>query len=188
MEDHRSVTEWFCDYAWCGKTFKSYRTLWLHNNQSHQMGVFKCTSPDCSFVGTNRQQMNSHHGRQHRRLTCAIADCALSFPNRYYLSAHQRDDHSCGKLYSCKWEDCVYESKHLAAIISHVRGVHFRLPVTRKEQKERGIVDERNANDFINIISIHPLVPPPQTQGPEVDPATVSGTSGATSITLETSK
>ena len=36
-------------------------------------------------------------------------------------------------------------------MLIHIRVVHFKLPRYVKEQQRRGIVDHRDANDFIEV-------------------------------------
>lgn len=41
---------------------------------------------------------------------------------------------------------------HSSDTIKHIRMKHFRVPRTKKEQREKNIVDSRNAHDYMQVL------------------------------------
>ena len=74
----------------------------------------------------------------------------MSFPTDYELANHERV-HLASKPYKCSWNECSFAAAKRSNLMQHIRTKHFKLPLTIKEQKERGIVDDRNPDDYIEV-------------------------------------
>ena len=74
----------------------------------------------------------------------------MSFPTDYELANHERV-HLASKPYKCSWNGCGFAAAQRIHVTQHVRMKHFKLPRFLKEQNRRGIVDDRNPDDYIEV-------------------------------------
>ena len=66
------------------------------------------------------------------------------------LAIHEHG-HLSIKPYRCSWNECAFTASQRSHVTRHIRIVHFNLPKTVKQQKERGIVDDRKPDDYIEV-------------------------------------
>ena len=76
--------------------------------------------------------------------------CNKSFKTDNDLARHERI-HLGLKPYKCSWNNCIFSAKRRDSVIQHIRTVHFQLPESVKEQQRRGIVDQRDPNELIEV-------------------------------------
>ena len=133
---------------------KTHSILAMHDYKNHEHGQFECGNEQCGFVGETRNEVHLHQKREHRDRSChcKFDGCFKSFPNHASLAIHERV-HLATKPYKCSWPQCAYASASAQRnhVTTHIRVAHFKLPSTVKEQKQRGIVDQRNPDDYIEV-------------------------------------
>ena len=147
---HANTTEWRC--AKCSRRFKSHKILVVHDYHYHEQGQFECTNGQCHFTGDTRVEVMLHQQRDHtaRNYRCRFAGCIKEFKSDTMLARHERV-HLSIKPFQCAWPDCSYSSTVRGSVTKHIRTVHFKLPKSIKEQKQRGIVDDRKPEDYIEV-------------------------------------
>lgn len=57
------------------------------------------------------------------------------------------------KSFYCKWPECGHSSKNFYNLAKHVRHHHFNLPLTKQEQTELNIVDDRDPLKFVGELT-----------------------------------
>ena len=136
----------------CGRGFKTHHNLAKHYFMQHEHGQFECGYEQCDFVGETRNDVRLHQDREHRgrNYQCQFDGCRQSFQTDTTLASHERL-HLATKPFKCSWPECAYAAVQRIHVTTHIRVVHFKLPVTVKEQKRRGIVDQRNPDDYIEV-------------------------------------
>src|SRR5699024_1022823 len=82
--------------------------------------------------------------------TCKFHGCSQSFKDDAWLARHELT-HLGIKPFKCSWNKCSYAAAQRGAVTRHIRTRHFGLPDTVKEQKRRGIVDDRIPDDYIEV-------------------------------------
>lgn len=75
--------------------------------------------------------------------------CNNSYSNSFNLNRHLFR-HQKVKPFRCKWAGCNQRGSQKCDLIRHIRIQHFHLPKTMREQKEQGIADVRDPNDYIH--------------------------------------
>ncbi|KAI2795619.1 hypothetical protein RDWZM_007367 [Blomia tropicalis] len=83
---------------------------------------------------------------------CEYEKCGKSFVSKNRLRRHQMI-HTGICPFRCRWMQCNYSSNQKAMVIRHIRTQHFKLPFTVKAQKEMKIVDHRDPNDYLEIVT-----------------------------------
>ena len=147
-EDHPSLV-WHCTE--CGIEQKDHSSLHTHMLRHHHPGLFACPAEQCRFEASTRQAVVSHCATTHQNFVCSVAGCDKAFSRKDSLKKHEAT-HREARPYRCKWPGCALDAKRLDRLVRHIRVVHFKLPETKKVQQERGIVDDRNPNDFIEVV------------------------------------
>ena len=74
----------------------------------------------------------------------------MSFSSDSKLATHERV-HLATKAYKCSWNGCDFSAAQRGNVTKHIRMKHFKLPVSLKEQNRRGIVDDCNPDDYIQV-------------------------------------
>ncbi|KAJ6220247.1 hypothetical protein RDWZM_006059 [Blomia tropicalis] len=166
---------WPC--AQCEKHFDSPKLLSDHVTQFHELGHFRCSCGEYEIHG-NRRSVHSHIQYHHRSplYRCPEKKCSNSYVRRLDLVNHLRfhydiktkrcslcgkgfvqtcdykrhmNSHMGHKPYRCIWPECTKSAGDRAIIFRHIRVQHFNLPATKKEQRELGITDNRDASKYI---------------------------------------
>ena len=155
LETHDYTVKWMCSQ--CTKGYKTHSVLAKHDYLKHEHGQFECGNEQCGneqcgFVGETRIKVQLHQEREHRGriYRCQFDGCLKSFPTDALLATHERI-HLATKPYKCSWPECDFASALRGNVTAHIRVMHFKLPVTVKEQKNLGIVDQRNPDDYIEV-------------------------------------
>lgn len=148
---HESMSDFPCFI--CSLGHPTYRALSAHQFDHHEEGIFRCSKRECPYLGTNRSKVYRHIGNEHsQKHICPFDGCAATFVSLSNLRKHQ-STHSQVKPFICRYPDCTgYAATTKTLILAHIRMVHFKLPQTKKKQLEMGIVDERDPNDFIEMV------------------------------------
>lgn len=83
--------------------------------------------------------------------------CGKKFYLQNELKRHEMI-HTNSRPFVCTWPRCTRRTLHKFQIIKHIRTVHFKLPVTRKQQLKMNIHDDRDPKTFFtfNPAHIHP--------------------------------
>lgn len=136
----------------CSIKFNGYFPFITHEFQQHEEGIFRCSRVGCDFVAAIRDLVYKHAKTEHVKFVCTFAGCDATFECYSYLKRHRRI-HSQVKPYCCKWPGCGYSSTQCGAVIQHIRIRHFRLPSSVKKQRELNIIDQRNPNDYLEVIT-----------------------------------
>ncbi|KAJ6217616.1 hypothetical protein RDWZM_008773 [Blomia tropicalis] len=176
--DHDKILPYRCRVVGCGRMFDSRKDFWTHIRsghtdyvcsicsvkfngyfpfithefQLHEEGIFKCSREGCDFVAPIRDLVYKHTKTEHVKFVCNYQGCGQSFECYSYLKRHRRI-HSQVKPYRCKWPGCGYSSTQCGAVIQHIRIRHFKLPSSVKKQKELNIIDHRNPNDYLEVLT-----------------------------------
>ena len=136
----------------CGTICKSKTILQKHIRVLHHEGQFGCSKEQCGVVSKTRQAAVNHYNKSHKPFVCRWEGCDQSFRNKCGLTDHERE-HSGSKPYHCKYAECSYATNSMGNIKQHIRMLHFKLPRTIKEQQQLGIVDDRDCDEFIQIVA-----------------------------------
>lgn len=153
--EHPNINEWHCLY--CPperpKYFPLMHNLGLHLRHYHQEGVFRCTYPDCGHVGNVRGLMYNHYKQQHQNtgFQCQFEGCGMSFTSRANLKSHQRL-HLGVEPFRCKFPGCNYASVARNNTINHIRRMHLKTPLTKRERLQKGVVEQRDPRDFLQVM------------------------------------
>ena len=99
---------------------------------------------------TKRTKTSTSGTVRTKKFACKFQACDRSFLWDAHLKRHERI-HLNIEPFRCIWPDCNHADKQKQNLVKHVRAKHFKLPETVKEQKQRGIVDQRNPDDFIEV-------------------------------------
>src|SRR5699024_5330311 len=121
-----------CKCYQCGLECKNHEYLKTHNRRFHMKGRFQCIVGQCDFTGATRQVVINHYNSNHGKFVCTFEGCDKSFSDKPNLKSHERL-HSGSKPFRCKWNECNYACANYSNAVKHVRKVHFRLPITRRE-------------------------------------------------------
>ena len=116
-----------------------------HHQNSYQQHQHSQNNNDNNIPQQNQQQLQ-------RQYQCSIPECGRAFQTKTLLRRHQRF-HIRIKPYRCRYPNCGYASEVQYAAITHIRTVHYNLPATLKEQRERQIVDNRDPKDLLDIVT-----------------------------------
>ena len=131
---------------------KTQKSLETHVRLYHEFGRFECAIPDCHFTADTRAVVQNHQKGAHvpKKYACKFRGCNQSFCTDFLLANHERV-HLSTKPYKCSWNECRFTSAKRGDVRRHIRTRHFKLPELVKEQNRRGIVDDRNPDDYIMV-------------------------------------
>ena len=148
-QQHRNLTSWHCGH--CSTVAKTQKQLTRHIWQYHELGRFKCAQPQCNLTADTRYVVLSHQ-KVHapKKYLCKFRGCTQSFLDDFKLASHERV-HLSSKPYKCSLDGCAFAAVQRSNMTRHIRTKHFKLPVSIKEQNRRGIVDQRNPADYIEV-------------------------------------
>src|SRR5699024_5152570 len=104
----------------------------------------------CGVVASTRQAARNHFNTTHGEFRCNFVGCHKAFGSISHLKSHEIV-HLNLHPYRCKWPGCEKTCKVESNLISHIRGVHFKLPITLREQQKRGILDDRDPKEFVEV-------------------------------------
>ena len=149
-QQHGNMTRWHCGQ--CSKVMKSREALVIHVWHYHEPGHFEYTIADCHFTADTRSVVHMHQLAAHapKKCSCKFRGCSKSFRADYVLALHERV-HLGTKPFKCSWNECSFASAKRSDVKRHIRTKHFKLPNSLKEQNRRGIVDDRNPDDYIEV-------------------------------------
>ena len=108
------------------------------------------SSSSSNQQSTSLQSQSSSSSNTIKPYWCRFEGCARSFTAPAHLKEHE-NIHLGVRPYLCKWPDCGYDSTQRNNVITHIRGKHFNLPPTIKEQRERNIRDNRDPSKFLEV-------------------------------------
>ncbi|KAI2797053.1 Protein abhd12b [Blomia tropicalis] len=143
----------------------SFQSQLNHNNNNNYQ---QQNQPSTSKLRNVQQTQQQAKPRTAFRQSCK--QCGATF-NDYFLLVEHLQLHATTELkpYQCMWPKCTYACSTRSNAIKHVRSKHFHLPVTLIKQRERGIVDNRDPNDFIRDNG-NETQPIPKWEPPPVQP------------------
>lgn len=143
----------------------SFQSQLNHNNNNNYQ---QQNQPSTSKLRNVQQTQQQAKPRTAFRQSCK--QCGATF-NDYFLLVEHLHLHATTELkpYQCMWPKCTYACSTRSNAIKHVRSKHFHLPVTLIKQRERGIVDNRDPNDFIRDNG-NETQPIPKWEPPPVQP------------------
>ena len=149
-QQHGNLTRWHCGQ--CSSVMKTRYSLASHVWHYHELGRFECAISDCHFTADTRILVLHHQQNAHvpKKYSCKFRGCTQSFLTDSLLANHERV-HLATKPYKCSWNECRYTAAERGNVTTHIRMKHFGLPKTVKEQNRRGIEDQRNPSDFIEV-------------------------------------
>jgi len=146
---HEEVKEWACQL--CTKFFKEHDGLAAHMYLHHMQGVFTCNHENCTYSASYQFEVCRHYVQAHCQYTCPFEGCGKTFRYKNVLETHQRS-HTGVKPFRCAWpQGCYFSCTDRSSIVKHIRTQHFKLPRSKKTQRELNIVDNRNPSDYIEI-------------------------------------
>ena len=101
-----------------------------------------------SAAVTQRSKTTPTGGSGAKKFVCKSEGCGQSFEFEKHLQVHERI-HLNIAPFKCTWPDCSYTSNQKNNVVVHIRTRHFKLPLTKKKQKQLNITDTRDPNEFI---------------------------------------
>ena len=155
IQTRSSSIQFRCYFPGCGHVAKTRSNL-QHHYKWHQ------SMRDVINRHHNNQQPNQHQkypssssylatSSTSSYFQCPFVQCGKVFNNKRNLWTHQRT-HLRIKPFRCRWPGCMYESEDRANAVRHIRVRHFNLPSTLKEQSEKGIIDDRDPKQYLEIV------------------------------------
>ena len=120
----------------------------------HYAGEFQCAENGCHFQSHYRFEVTQHYNKIHKahQFICEFDGCGKTFSCRNHLNNHL-NMHRGILPYRCTWPACRFSSNRSETVVRHVRMVHFKLPASQREQKERNIKDERDPKQFLEVLT-----------------------------------
>ena len=150
---HSNERNFKCDFADCGKAFKTSDSLKSHQ-KLHSLPTLKCNFEGCKYSGRTKDQLRIHQKFTHsndRPFVCEFEGCEQRFKAKQYMRKHfelhyNKDPvvcpvEGCNKLIKpqalkphillhskdymrCDWDGCLYKTKSKSAINNHKIVVH----------------------------------------------------------------
>lgn len=116
--------------------------------QTPKSAAFGCTFTSTPFAASREFPSKSSSGEGY---PCSSGSCHRGpFRTKQKLLQHTRI-HLGIRPYECTWPGCSHGCTQKSNLTKHIRRKHFRLPDTLKKQREEGIPDSRDPNEFTKV-------------------------------------
>lgn len=88
---------------------------------------------------------------------CRWLGCEESFGSRFELREHLQV-HVTRYVRRAVCSSCGYSSEHRNHVLRHIRSKHLGLPRSAREQRLKGIVDDRDPKDWMQLVEVEVLL------------------------------